>query len=274
MEAIMKKLLLGSIALNVLLSATPVLAAKPAWDYKEGAPAVVNLPTWTGFYIGLNAGYGWGSQSIHETGDEFGGQDAINHGVIPASLANHPSGFVGGGQIGYNYQYRQVVFGLETDLQWARFKDSQTVSTSNITADGVIFFPFTTTAQQKVDYFGTVRARVGMTPIDPLLIYVTGGLAYGRVGVSASIVSPNNCVIGFCGSESTTKTNTGPVFGAGAEYAFACNWSARVEYLYLNLGKVSQTVFDAQFPGSGAFIAQSVRFRDNIVRAGVDYTFA
>ena len=230
------------------------------------APPPVRQPTaWTGLYVGLNAGYGWGTQAVKETGDiATGGQLAINAGAIPASVAGGPSGFVGGGQIGFNYQVNTVVLGIETDWQWTNLVANQTVSTNVAT-----FNQFTTNAQQNVEFFGTARGRLGFTPVQPVLLYVTGGLAYGEVKLSGSITNP--ACVGFCGATSTTNVQTGWTAGGGLEYAFAPNWSAKIEYLYYDLGTVSQSILDPRTPA--AFIAQSVDFRGNIVRAGVNYKF-
>jgi outer membrane immunogenic protein len=260
----------GGLAI-VILAASRAFAADPPLRPTYKAPLykapVLQAPTWTGFYVGANAGYGFGNQSVNATGDSAtGGQAAINAGAIPATLASRPSGFVGGGQIGFNYQINQIVLGIEADGQGADIRDHQTVTT-NVAA--LNFLQFTTDAQQKVDFFGTVRGRVGFTPISPLLVYATGGLAYGDVAISGSVTNPG-CV-GFCGSTSSSSLQTGWTAGGGFEYAFTPNWSGKVEYLYYDLGTLSQRIIDPRF--AGAFIDQTVAFKGNIVRAGVNYKF-
>jgi len=131
------------------------------------------------------------------------------------------------------------------------------------------FNKFTTNARQDIEFFGTARARLGFMPVEPVLLYVTGGLAYAEVKLSGSITNP--ACFGFCGPASTTDYQTGWTAGGGLEYAFAPNWSAKVEYLYYDLGSLSQQILDPRTPG--AFIAQSVGFMANIVRAGVNYRF-
>jgi outer membrane immunogenic protein len=241
-----------------------------AADFPVKAAGVLPIVyAWTGFYIGLNAGYGWGRDPVVETGDNVSGppsgQQAINAGVIPSSLAGKSSGFVGGGQVGYNRQINQMVIGFEADWQWANIKASQTVPTNLSPA----FLPFTTSASESLNSFGTLRGRLGFTPVDPVLVYVTGGFAFGRAGVAATIINPG-CV-GFCMAGSTFNIRSGWTAGGGLEWKLAPNWSVKTEYLYYDLGNVSQQLGDPRFPG--AFITQSVNFKGNIVRAGVNYWF-
>jgi outer membrane immunogenic protein len=267
----MRRLLWGGVGFVALIASSAGAADLPS----APAPvveAVVPPPimqTWTGFYIGVNAGYGRSSESIVETGDTVtgppSGQQAIDAGAIPASLAGNPSGFLGGGQVGANWQISRLVLGFEADWQWANISASQTVST-NVTPT---FFPFVTTASQQLSSFGTARGRLGFTPVDPLLLYVTGGLAYGHAGLSASIANPG--CIGFCMSGATSNNQTGWTAGGGIEWKFAPNWSAKAEYLRYDLGTVSQQLVDARFPTG--FIAQSVDFKGNIARVGVNYLF-
>jgi outer membrane immunogenic protein len=262
--------LLGGLGLAALIAASAQAA-----DLPSAPPPIVKavvpepiIQSWTGFYIGANAGYGWSRQSVLETGDNVvvpSGQQAINAGAIPASLAGNPSSFLGGGQAGVNWQISRIVLGFEADWQWTHLNASQTVST-NVP----LFFPFTTSASQSLDSFGTARGRLGFTPVDPLLLYVTGGLAYGHAGLSANITNPG-CV-GFCMSGSTTGNQSGWTAGGGVEWKFAPNWSVKAEYLHYDLGTISQQLVDPRFP-PGGFIAQSVNFKGNIVRVGVNYLF-
>jgi outer membrane immunogenic protein len=251
----------AALASSGALAADPPLAPT---IYK--APATVREPSpWTGLFVGLNAGYGWANQAVKETGDAVtGGQQAVNTGAIPASLADRPSGFIGGGQLGANYQVNRVVLGIEADWQWANLTASQAVSTNVAT-----FNQFTTNARQDLEFFATARGRLGFAPVEPVLLYITGGLAYGEVKFSGAITNP--ACFGFCGTTSTTNDQSGWTVGGGLEYGFAPNWSAKVEYLYYNLGTLSQQILDPRTPN--AFIAQSVEFKGNIVRAGLNYRF-
>ena len=191
----MKKYLLASVAALGLVAAGAASAADlPSRKGPVAAP--IYMPpafTWTGFYIGANAGYGFGNVNANGFG---------NVGDL--------DGFVGGGQIGYNYQMGQFVLGLEADLQGADLSSGNNLGLLNV----------------KTDYFGTVRARVGVA-FDRFMPYITGGWAYGNVKTSI----PG---IGFSSDRSHTG---GYAVGGGLEYAFTNNIIAGVEYLYVDLGE-------------------------------------
>ncbi len=191
----MKKYLLASVAALGLVAAGAASAADlPSRKGPIAAP--VYMPpafSWTGFYIGGNAGYGWGNVNAN---------GFANVGDL--------DGFVGGGQVGYNYQMGQFVVGLEADLQAADLSSGNNLGLINV----------------KTDYFGTVRARVGVA-FDRFMPYITGGWAYGNVKTSI----PG---IGFSSDRSHTG---GYAVGAGLEYAVTNNIIAGVEYLYVDLGE-------------------------------------
>ena len=190
----MKKYLLASVAALGLVAAGAASAADlPSRKGPVVAPVYVPAFTWTGFYVGANAGYGWGNVNAN---------GFANVGDL--------DGFVGGGQVGYNYQMGQFVLGLEADLQAADLS-----SGNNLGLVGV-----------KTDYFGTVRARVGVA-FDRFMPYITGGWAYGNVKTSIP-------AIGFSSDRSHTG---GYAVGAGLEYAVTNNIIAGVEYLYVDLGE-------------------------------------
>jgi len=215
-------------------------------SYKKPAAPVYVAPafSWTGFYVGLNAGYA------------FSNSDSINVSGNPAFAAlGVPSyklsrdGFIGGGQIGYNYQMDQFVVGLEADIQYTDLKKS-----------GVDAFG--DRARIETNYIGTVRARLGFVPMDRTLLYVTGGLAYGDTKMSSSVV-------GFPAlSGSKRDTSAGWTLGGGVEYAFTNNITAKVEYLYFDLGDNRYTVSDGVRAASYRADNQG-----SIVRAGINYKF-
>ena len=192
----MKKYLLASVAALGLVAAGAASAADlPSRKGPVVAPVYVPAFTWTGFYVGANAGYGWGNVNAN---------GFANVGDL--------DGFVGGGQVGYNYQMGQFVVGLEADLQAADLS-----SGNNLGLVGV-----------KTDYFGTVRARVGVA-FDRFMPYITGGWAYGNVKTSIPALA-------FSSDRSHTG---GYAVGAGLEYAITNNLIAGVEYLYVDLGEKS-----------------------------------
>ena len=230
-EFVMKKYLLSGVAALGLLAAGAASAADlPSRKGPVVAPVYVPAFTWTGFYVGANAGYAWGQI------------DSSNFGIV--NPFSDPDGFVGGGQIGYNYQIGQWVVGLEADFQGADLK-----STARNLAG-------TVTASNEINWFGTVRGRVGYA-FDRFLPYVTGGFAYGNV---------KNKVTAPTFTFSDDNTQYGWTVGGGLEYAFTNNLTAKVEYLYVNLDKESFTV-----PG-GTFTS-NVETKFSVVRAGLNYKF-
>ena len=148
------------------------------------------------------------------------------------------SGGLFGGQIGYNWQFGQTVLGLETDIQWSGVKGSGSCASG---------------CETKNNCFGTARGRLGYA-YDRFLPYVTGGLAYGNIEANPSF-----------GFTSASTTNSGWTVGAGVEFALMQNWTAKVEYLYMNLGDFNTAV--------SAPASTNVDFTANIVRAGVNFRF-
>ncbi len=228
----MKKYLLSSVAALGLVAAAGAASAADLPSRKGPVVAPIYAPifTWTGFYVGVNAGYG------------FGQVDSTNLGVI--GQYDDPDGFIGGGQIGYNYQMGQFVLGLEADFQGADLKSQTAVIASGVRGSN------------EMTYFGTVRGRVGYA-FDRFLPYVTGGFAYGQV--KNKITTP-------IASFSDDNTQYGWTLGGGLEYAFTNNWTAKIEYLYVDLDKESLNV-----PG-GTFTSK-VETKFSVVRAGLNYKF-
>ncbi|MCX7327083.1 MAG: porin family protein [Hyphomicrobiales bacterium] len=188
----MKKFLISGAAALVLMNTGAVSAADlPARKGVVSAP-IVYAPafTWTGFYAGLNGGYGFGS---------FTG--------TASPLLRDPSGFVGGGQLGYNYQINQFVVGVEGDLQYVDAKANGRGGLS----------------YGRLDYFGTIRARGGVA-FDRALIYATAGYAFGKATAATAVLADSNMHNGYA-------------VGAGVEYAITNNWSAKLEYLYTSFEK-------------------------------------
>lgn len=269
--------LLASAVFGVGAMSVASAADLPGAGIYEGSPAYVpSAYNWTGWYAGVNVGYGFGNGndatfgSNDPVGTNF--QQAIASGVIPSSLGLDPRRVIGGGQIGYNWQFNnRWVAGLEADLQSADIRDSASV----INLEPNINLPITTTASSRLEYLGTVRGRLGYA-WDRVLFYGTGGLAYGGLRQSASFAAP--AVPGvipsqfYSGFNSSTKT--GFAAGGGIEYAFFGNWTVRAEYLYYDLG--TTTVNIVALPASLASPASAFARFDNsghIVRAALNYRF-
>ena len=222
----MKRFLLAGIGMLALTAALPASAADlPRVPYKV-APAYAPPPaySWTGFYLGINGGYGWGSS------------DWAGMGVT-----NSPSGGMIGGTIGYNWQTpSRWVWGLEGDLDWAGFNNSSICQ-------------FGASCETRSTWFGTGRARVGYG-WDRVMPYVTGGVAFGNIEATQSAFG------------SVSDTNVGWTVGAGIEAAIAPQWTAKVEYLYADLGSTN-----CSFPTCSS--SSGVDLRMNMLRGGLNYRF-
>jgi outer membrane immunogenic protein len=200
--------------------------------------------------------------------------------AVPAQLNTRPGGFIGGGQIGYNWQAGLFVWGVETDFQGANISGSATVTNSTQPA---LFTTATVTAagSQKIDWFGTLRGRLGWTPTPPLLIYATGGLAYGRVKTDVSFTGFDSfTTAGGASAVTKNETRAGWTLGGGAEWMFASQWSIKAEYLFYDLGTVSTdqtlTSFFLPLPGlpvGSTGIHSEAHYHGNIVRGGVNFKF-
>ncbi len=262
----MSKALFAAASLLALTIASGASAAD--LPRKSVAPVFVAPAfTWTGFYVGLNAGYGWGESKVDVTQNP----SSAAFGAIPFGYTAKPDGFIGGAQIGYNYQINAFVVGIEADFQFSTMKKTGGVQGLPLTAGG--FQPISASqTESKMDYFGTIRGRVGFTPIDRLLVYGTGGVMFANIKNDsftqyADVVF--NPAFRYVGSSSSSKT--GYVLGAGAEYAFTNNITAKIEYLYYDLGKSN---YIGLRTGAANFsVNYDVKNTGNIVRAGVNYKF-
>lgn len=247
------KLLLISAAMS--LAATTAYAAD-AIIAEEVAVIAPDTFSWTGGYIGINAGYA-GGKFKHPFALTI--DDGDIEGNADGSLDVTSSGFVGGVQAGYNYQFDNgFVLGAEADFQGSNVKGEVKFNAF----DG--FNGISGKAGTKVEWFGTVRARLGYTATERLLVYGTGGLAYGKVKSYADFD-----LDGTGGGISSSKTKAGWTIGAGAEYAFTNNWTLKSEYLYTDLGKRNLISYADE---DGSFnLDNKVKF--HTVRVGLNYKF-
>jgi outer membrane immunogenic protein len=219
------------------------------------APVAAQVYDWTGFYFGANAGVGLG-RSLTQLTVPSGGTAFAERSRFGAA------GAIGGGQIGYNWQMRNIVLGVETDLQGSSIEDNHTCGLyCQPTTPGIF-----ARVDQKLDWFGTVRGRIGLAS-GPVLSYVTGGLAYGGVSTSIneSLPGPGGAV--SLASASVGGTRTGWTIGSGFEAALGGNWTGKLEYLYLDLGNQSNALPFTALPGQSI----SSDIREHIFRAGVNY---
>lgn len=204
---------------------------------------------WTGFYVGGNLGVGLGRNPTDATG--------LIPPVLITSSRIAPFGFIGGGQVGYNWQVDpNWVWGVETDIQGAHQSDS--LCDFVCEANGVSPSPLT--LEQKLRWFGTVRGRVGYGQ-DGWLWYVTGGLAYGQVDNNYSFATG-----GTSGAVDASHIQTGWTVGAGVETQLWGHWSAKAEYLYMDLGSTTDT-----FVVAPATFTVHSNVRNNVARFGLNY---
>jgi outer membrane immunogenic protein len=287
----MKKTLLATVAMAALASSVissgasaADLAPAPMPAVYAKAPMVSPATNWSGFYGGVNVGYGWGNNNT-DLADATPAPNAGATDLAPQSLSVSSSGVIGGGQIGYIWQIGTFVTGLETDIQGSALKGTATQPKLAVVTP--FAFPSSTiegSSEQKLSWFGTFRGRVGMTITPDLLVYGTGGLGYGQVDNSGNVQKSLPLVPTSAFPASTGQTRVGWAAGAGAEWMFARGWSAKVEYLHVDLGSASATgESTASAPSGGGNIVVISNGPDgvsyhwhnsfDVVRAGVNYHF-
>ena len=196
--------------------------------------------------------------------------------LFNATSRNDVNGVIGGGQIGYNWQSSNWLFGLEADIQGSGERGSSSTVCVACADDGT---NITSTLTQKLDWFGTVRGRAGILVTPTVLLYGTGGLAYGDVKTGGSVTG--NTVLGVpitVAFPGTSSTRAGWTVGAGVEGRISGNWTAKLEYLYMDLGTVSAgpiALTGILVPvRTTAAASYSSHFTDNILRVGVNYHFS
>jgi outer membrane immunogenic protein len=215
--------------------ATPPPPAPPSSYFPTAAPI-----NWGGFYIGVNSGYGFGTSNWTAT--------AASSAAGGTTGSFNTSGLLVGGTLGLNLQAGAVLFGVETDGGWTNLNGSSSNSyCSSVTANA--------TCETKSDWLSTARIRIGYA-FNQILVYGTGGIAVGDV---QSGLNPP--------ATFDSSINVGWTAGAGIEYAFAQNWSAKIEYLYINLGASCTSA------NCGPAVPFTVPLTENVVRAGVNFKF-
>ncbi|MDB5595227.1 MAG: outer membrane protein Omp31 precursor [Hyphomicrobiales bacterium] len=244
---------------SLLFSTALVAVATTAYaaDLPARAPAPYPAPvfTWTGFYVGVNGGYA-GDKFRYPFSGDIGGT------LFAGSASLNSSGFLGGAQIGYNWQFANgIVGGVEADYAFSNVEGKLSLGAAATGLNGSI------NAGSKLSGLGSVRARVGYG-WDRALFFVTGGWAYGRV--KSSLNAEANVLGGF--SLSTSDNLNGWALGAGVEYALTNNISIKTEYLYVDLG--NSTLYSRDYrPNLAASAKLDVETKLHVVRAGVNYRF-
>jgi outer membrane immunogenic protein len=262
---------IGAVALAGLTfpSAAADLGARPITKAPVMAPAPVF--TWTGCYVGGNVGFGFSNNndmtlapSADPVSTAFWGP-AFAAGAAPSLFPLGPNGVIGGGQVGCNWQMGAFVLGLETDFQGSGMDDTVGIATA---VPG--FAPGVFTASQSLDWFGTVRGRLGFAA-GPWLFYGTGGLAYGRVGYGLNFAFPATADFHTIG---LSNTETGWTAGGGIEWAFAPNWSIKAEYLFIDLGDTTiVTAPSGRAANLATTLTSNFSNQYQLVRLGVNWKF-
>lgn len=305
----MMKMNVSILPLLMALSVGSAVAADLPSRKASPVPPPPPPSSWTGLYVGLNAGYAWGDDNalyfanplafVNPAATQIG-QTAALAAAASGTNTYYPAsqgGFIGGGQVGYNYQFGgNFVVGLETDFQG--------LASGGVSRTGGSVAPWgdyfssgvTTTAQSvsgSLDYLGTVRGRVGYLALPQLLVYGTGGLAYGGVQAKAAMLQADNPApyttnSAWAAAGNYSDTRVGWTAGGGVEYMFMDNLSVKIEYLYYNLGSTTLGLgatgriynANATYPNNMAgqwhtLLAPSLstRFSGNLVRFGVNYHF-
>jgi outer membrane immunogenic protein len=255
----MRSVVLSAAGGIALVSSAFAADIYPGVSYKE-TPVLLPAATWTGFYLGVNGGFG-GFDSL-KFRDEIFSASGVEQ-VRITGKTDLAGGF-GGGQLGYNIQAGGFVYGVEADIQGSNIQGKggafQLVSLPPLAGRFAA-------AKIDIDFFGTVRGRVGYA-WGGTLIYATGGFAYGGVNTSFDFAD----TLGNHGRVSNSQTNTGWVAGAGVEYKIAPNWSLKGEYQFIDLGTDSVTrplVSSPTFSLRGS--EKDLEF--NTVRVGLNYSF-
>jgi outer membrane immunogenic protein len=302
----MKKIALSFAAL-ALTAGSALAADLPTRKEAVLPPPPPPPPMWTGFYVGLNAG-GTFANSNRQTigvgpvaadaawrnayGNQINNLIAFSSAASAAGYNGNNGGFIGGGQIGYNWQVMgKFVAGMEADIQGVANSNGSRAFATGAPVAGSQFgdaWLGNHSVRGNLQYLGTVRGRLGWLVMPTLLVYGTGGLAYG--GLSLNTTSSIYSVTGSgalsdgvapaIGGVNFSNTQVGWTAGGGLEWMFMQNWSAKVEYLYYDLGTLTQNFALASYDNGNNANATAVfggqaraRVNGNIVRAGVNYHF-
>lgn len=261
-----------AVAAAAVTFSFPAAAADLGQRFAKPTPAVAMAPsfTWTGFYVGANAGYAFGRDNKATTIGTPAFNTLIAPGIVPGSLKTGRDGFTGGLQAGFNYQFGAAVAGIEADINLMPKGGRGAFIGNPVLATQLI-----TSARSELNYLGTLRGRLGFAA-DRLLVYATGGLAYGDVDASASVVGVQAPALVWAGNRSGIRA--GYTVGAGLEYAIMPNLTLRGEYLYYDLGQKSVAALgNAAVRGVGALngidYVTKTETRGSLLRTGINYKF-
>jgi len=262
----LRKILLSTAfataTLPALAADLPSRTTAPAAPYQPAAPVF----TWTGFYLGLNAGYNWGNNDLTLYASP------AYAGYFPGKIKADSDGFTGGIQAGYNWQMNQFVIGVEGDWVWLDSgKSASGTATFADFPNGAGTSPAVVTSNGKIgtDWLATLRGRLGYA-VDRWMVYGTAGFAWANVESSSALTATftDGTTAQFWQGKND-DTRFGWTIGAGVEYAITNNFTTKLEYLYYDLGSKNYAVIGGTLPAASA----RAKMDGNIVRAGLNYKF-
>lgn len=259
--------------------------------------------SWTGFYVGVNGGFGVGNRTATFNGNDNVTRDIacvglppLGPGTCPSPISDNLNGWVGGSQAGYNWQLNpHFVVGIETNFDSSAIRGDGTSRFQypifDIVRNNFFAEAANLQASEELKWFGTVVGRLGVVPTEKTLLFVTGGAAYGLVNQAMAVNLPNSAAVfggdGFgygCGNNgancfigNNNRLALGYTVGAGVEIALTNNITVKSEYSYVNLGEGQGTNVLAQSMIGGigytpaSFTASSGRLDYHIVRFGLNF---
>lgn len=283
----MKKIL----SVIALMACTTGVASAADVPLKPYAKAPAPMATgWTGFYAGANIGYAWQDPTVTITPLDPASNSLVNNNASFAPIAPRTSfdieGITGGFHVGYNRQFSpNWLVGIETDFSASSINGG--AGTRFVGMPGIFNLPFGTNSREEVTWFGTVRARAGWLATPDLLLFGTGGLAYGLVRHTTAITNQAPGGLGVvngnfnfgcaglvpCFENTSWRVATGWTAGGGVEYALTRSWTAKVEYLYVNLGSDFFNIAASNPGGNAQFKVSYTDTHFNLVRLGASYRF-
>lgn len=266
---------IATAAFAAMAASSVANAADMAPRYTKAPAPIVEVWTWDKFYVGGNVGYSWGRSDT--SGTFYNNTTGVQ--LSPTQSGNiNLDGFVIGGQVGKNWQFGNWVAGIELDGQWTDEKGSRlfTCATgaacNNVTFGAGLGVAPTTTFNQHIEWFVTLRPRVGMLVTPSALLYVTGGLAVAGIKTDGVLSGFTGASVPTSAAWSNDQTRFGWVVGAGVEARLGGNWTGKLEGLYMDYGS---------FSGSPVLLTSAPPLRfdytskvtDVVLRAGVNYHF-
>ena len=277
----MRKILLASVA------ALGLAGTASAADLAVRAPlAPVPLFSWTGCYLGINGGW-IGGRDEYTTGLDWYGASLIgaeldtpaDRNLLRHSYSSDTSGGTFGGQFGCQYQWGWFVLGGEWDANWSGLKEDNVFTYNPVpyVSNPAFAFPARTELTHKqLDWFSTARVRVGAAWWDRVLLYATGGVALGALDSYTQVNFFDPAIpatlVGADWYGAYREQRIGWTVGGGFEWAFAANWTAKAEFLYLDFGSFSYTSPGVTFNPNYRWNTD-IDAKEYVARVGINYLF-